>query len=80
MTKIYVCERGNVYEGGRVFCATTSLTKAWLAVRAIRLESTQSHLNSHVFNFPFSKAEMQPLGKNYWSDGYDYICIRAFED
>ena len=36
MAKIYVCEHGNIYEGGRAFSATTSYIKACLAVEAMK--------------------------------------------
>ena len=34
--KIYVCEHGNIYEGGHAFYATTNYSQAILAVDAMR--------------------------------------------
>ena len=73
MSKIYVCESGCKYEGGSIFAASTSFSRAWLAMRNHRIEAEKMQ---HGLERQIVRLD----GKWYWTTNFDYFLIREYDD
>lgn len=74
MGKIYVCEHGCKYEGGSAFAASTSLVRAWKLIRDERMKGEAPAYDGQ------KRQKVEFHGPWHWSNGYDYWCIRVYDD
>jgi len=73
MGKIYVLEAGSAFEGGGAVAVSTRFINVWKLARKLRIQSER------LDRFEQSQA-MRLVGKWHWSNDYDYLLIREFDD
>jgi hypothetical protein len=73
-SKIYVCECGQIYEGGRPFLVTTSLKVAWNAMKKRRIVEENQERIYPLFG------RLHPVGPMHWKNDVEYYIIYVFTD